>query len=62
MLIAFYPLLAFFIINTNEATSNDTAKFFAKFNLRDWLKTTPKPYTDFAHIKGENLVGEILNY
>ena len=50
------------MINTNEITSNNTTKFFAKFNLKDWSKTTPKPHTNFAHIKGENLVKKILNY
>ena len=62
ILIAFHPLLAFFVINANEATSNDTAKFFIKFDLKDWLKITPKPHADFAHIKGKNLVKKILNY
>ena len=62
MLMAFHPLLAFFVINTNKAIFDDTAKFFAKFDLKDWLKITLKPHADFAHIKGEDLVGEILNY
>ena len=59
---AFHPLLAFFMINANKATSDNIAKFFVKFDLKDWLKISLKPYTDFAHIKGEDLVGEILNY
>ena len=62
ILMAFHPLLTFFIINTNEVTSNNITKFFIKFNLKDWLKINLKPYTNFTHIKGENLVGEIFNY
>ena len=50
------------MINANEAISDDIAKFFAKFDLKDWSKITTKPHADFAHIKGEDLVGEILNY
>ena len=62
MLMAFHPLLAFFVINVNKATSNDIAKFFVKFDLRDWLKITSKPYADFAYIEGEDLIREIFNY
>ena len=62
ILMAFHPLLAFFVINANEVIFNDIAKFFVKFDLKDWLKTTPKPYADFAHIKGEDFIGEIFNY
>ena len=62
ILMAFHPLLAFFVINTNEVIFNDTAKFFTKFDLKDWLKITPKPHANFAHIKGKDLVKEILNY
>ena len=50
------------MINTNKAIFNNITKFFIKFDLKDWLKIIPKLYTDFAYIKGENLVGEILNY
>ena len=35
ILITFHPLLAFFIINTNKIISNNTAKFFTKFDLKD---------------------------
>ena len=59
---AFHPLLAFFMINTNEIIFNNITKFFTKFDLKDWLKITLKPYTNFAHIKGKDLVKEILNY
>ena len=59
---AFYPLLAFFVINTNKAISDNIIKFFIKFNFKEWLKITLKPYINFAHIKGENLVRKILNY
>ena len=59
---AFHPLLAFFVINVNKVIFNDIVKFFVKFDFKDWLKITPKPYADFAHIEGEDLVGEILNY
>ena len=59
---AFHPLLAFFVINANEITFDDITKFFIKFDLKDWLKITLKPHADFAHIEGEDLVGEILNY
>ena len=62
ILMAFHRLVTFFIINTNKKTSNNTAKFFMKFDLKDWLKITPKPYINFAHIKGKNLVRKILNY
>ena len=62
ILITFHPLLAFFVINTNKTTFNNTTKFFTKFDLKDWSKTTPKPHTNFAHIKNKNLIKEILNY
>ena len=50
------------MINANKAISNNTTKFFVKFNLKDWLKITLKPHINFAYIKGKNLIGEILNY
>ena len=59
---AFHSLLAFFMINTNEVIFNNTAKFFTKFDLKDWLKITLKPHINFAYIKGKDLVREILNY
>ena len=62
MLIAFHPFLAFFVININEIIFNDTTKFFVKFDFKDWLKITLKPYTNFAYIKGKDFIGEILNY
>ena len=62
ILMAFHLLLAFFIINANEVIFNDTVKFFIKFDLKDWLKISLKPYIDFAHIEGEDLVRKILNY
>ena len=62
MLMAFHPLLAFFVINANKVISNDIAKFFAKFDFKDWLKITLKPHANFAHIEGEDLVRKILNY
>ena len=50
------------MINANEVIFDDIAKFFVKFDLKDWLKITPKPHTDFAYIEGEDFVGEIFNY
>ena len=62
MLMVFHPFLAFFVMNVNEVIFNNTIKFFLKFDFKNWLKITIKPYVDFAYIEGENLIGEILNY
>ena len=35
ILMAFHPFLAFFVINTNKVISNNTIKFFIKFDLKD---------------------------
>ena len=35
ILMAFHPLLTFFIINANEVIFNNRAKFFIKFDFKD---------------------------